>query len=87
MRAVLLLLAMSAPALAYLDPVTGNILVQAVLAAFAALALGYHRLKLYVQKLFGKGGSQPPEEEKKEQNAPEKSDAREEEGAKTPPLP
>lgn len=61
MRAVLFLLAMSAPSLAYLDPVTGNLLVQAFLAAVAALALGYHRVRLFFQRLFGK---KDPEAEK-----------------------
>lgn len=54
LRAFFFCLALSAPALAYLDPVTGNILVQALLAAFAGIALSYHRLKIWFQGLFGK---------------------------------
>lgn len=54
LRALLFFVALSAPALAYLDPVTGNIIVQVVLAAFAAAALGYHNLKARVQAMLGK---------------------------------
>ena len=71
-KAVLLVLALSTPALAYLDPVTGNLLVQAVLAGLAAIALGYHQLKAYLGSLFGKKTkTEPKSEEKPAEQPPE----------------
>jgi hypothetical protein len=69
-RALLLVLALSTPALAYLDPVTGNLLVQAVLAGLAAIALGYHRLKAYLGSLFGKKTESEPKSEEKPSEQP-----------------
>lgn len=54
MRTILLIVALSLPAAAYLDPVTGNIIVQAVLAGVAALAVAYGSIKARLQSLFGK---------------------------------
>jgi hypothetical protein len=67
--------------MAYLDPVTGNILVQAILAGCAALALGYHRIKVFLGSLFGK----KKEPEKKSDEQTQKDEA--EKGSEVPPQP
>lgn len=74
-RVVLLCLALSSPALAYLDPVTGNIIVQVVLVAFTSIALGFNRLKLWVLGLMGKKPSQKQEESSSEEGSEEKSES------------
>lgn len=45
---LLFLLAFTTPAFAYLDPVTGNIVVQALMVAAAAIAVSYHKVKAYI---------------------------------------
>ena len=53
------LLALSSPAYAYLDPGTGSMLLQGLIAGVAASAtivsINYHRLKTKLLSLFGKG--------------------------------
>ncbi len=53
-RIALLILGLSTPALAYLDPVTGGAFIQILLVIFTSIALGFHRLKLWILGLFGK---------------------------------
>lgn len=75
-RVFLLVLALSGPALAYIDPITGNILVQAVLVVAAGVAVGYHRVKSYLGSLFGRKKPQDNDQgdsETKEREQPEPS--------------
>lgn len=61
---VLVALVTATPAHAYLDPGTGSIVLQAVIATVAAAAVG---LKLYwgrLKSLFSRGRSTPAEEKK-----------------------
>lgn len=51
---LLFLLAFTTPAFAYLDPVTGNILVQALMVAAAAIAVSYHKVKAYINSKLGR---------------------------------
>ncbi|MBI3928077.1 MAG: hypothetical protein HY319_21215 [Armatimonadetes bacterium] len=57
---LLLVLALSAPALAYLDPGSGNILVQFVLGCLAALAVAWSSLKGKVSSMFGRRRVESP---------------------------
>lgn len=78
MQALLLILALSAPALAYLDPATGSLLVQFILAALAAVAVGFRRIKHWFLALMGKAPAQ--EEEAEEPSDDEDEDEATEEG-------
>ena len=53
LRVLLLCVALSLPAWAYLDPATGSVVVQAVLAALAGVALFFHKVKAGFYRLFG----------------------------------
>jgi len=60
-HAVVLALSLSllaSPVFAYLDPGTGSIILQGIIAGVAAfgtvVSLNYHRLKAKLSKLFGK---------------------------------
>lgn len=70
MRILLLLISLALPAAAYLDPVTGNLIVQAVLAGVAALAVAYSNLKTRIQAMFGKKSEESAKEESQEKETP-----------------
>jgi hypothetical protein len=42
------------PIFAYLDPLTGSVILQALLATLAALSLSYHILRRRIKILFSK---------------------------------
>ncbi len=69
-RVVFLILALTTPALAYIDPVTGNLIVQGLIAALAACGLFYRRIRQRVRDAFG-GKDAPSEEESEESTEPE----------------
>lgn len=54
----IVLLVLSSPAYAYLDPGAGSMILQGLIAALAAgaavFSLGYHRIKTKILGLFGK---------------------------------
>jgi hypothetical protein len=51
--------AINTPAYAYLDPGTGSIILQGLIAGIAAfgtiISINYHRLKAKFREIFGKG--------------------------------
>jgi hypothetical protein len=82
-RVLLLVIALSAPALAYLDPVTGNILVQGLLAGVAAVALAYHRIKAYARVKLGLAPAEDKAQPEPE-TAPSEADDSADAGKDTP---
>lgn len=65
-RIFLLALSVSGPALAYVDPAAGSVLIQGVLAALAGVALFFDKIKAAVYRTFGI----KPKEQKKEEPKP-----------------
>lgn len=70
-RVLLLGVALSGPALAYVDPAAGSILIQGVLAALAGVALFFDKIKAAVYRTFG---IKPKEPKKEEQPNPPSGD-------------
>ncbi len=72
-RLLLFTLALSTPSFAYLDPVTGNIIIQFALAAVAGVALTFGRLKNRAKE-FWDGLKKPSESEDSQPTATEDED-------------
>lgn len=58
-RLLLFTLALSTPAFAYLDPVTGNIIIQFALAGVAAVAVTFGRIKNRVKEYMDRRKNPP----------------------------
>ena len=59
--------------LAYIDPATGSVLVQVLLAGLAAAAVGFERFKQALGRVFGKKKPVEPKEEQTEDKVDEAS--------------
>lgn len=66
---LIFLLALTTPAFAYLDPVTGNIVVQALMVAAAAIAVSFHKVKAYINSKLRR--RTPDECSQSNQNTPD----------------
>lgn len=60
------------PSPTYLDPVTGNIIIQVLLAGAAAVAVTYNNLKTRVQAMMGKKNAKKDEPAKKDEGSEDK---------------
>ena len=47
------LLASTAPAMAYIDPITGSFILQGLIGGFAAASLAFKRVRMKLLGLFG----------------------------------
>jgi len=59
--------ASTAPALAYIDPVTGSVLVQALIGGVAAAMIAIRRVR---ERLFGLFRKRPSSDQDQEEQAP-----------------
>ena len=59
----LVLIATTAPSYAYLDPGTGSMVIQILVASFAAVAIFFRQIWQGIQMLFGKKPNVQSEEE------------------------
>jgi len=63
-QCILLLLVFATQAHAYIDPATGSMVIQAILAAIAAAAVSigifWRRIKLFLAGLFGRKNDEQP---------------------------
>lgn len=72
---LLMMLALTMPAFAYLDPATGNIAVMAVMWLVGGIAVAYHRIRLSVASAFNKSGKSSKKKSKKKAKATASTDS------------
>ncbi len=58
------------PVFAYLDPVTGGALLQVLLAAAAAVGLGYQYIRRFFKSVVARFSGPTPAEEEKTRSTP-----------------
>ena len=67
--AALLLLAVSPPAFAYLDPSTGSMVVSAIVGIFASIALAVKTYWYKIKGFFRRGGNSQPQNDASQEPA------------------